>query len=68
MAKKIEELSYEELLDSLTGNAIMNLGQGKSMRDIVSSIMLSTNMWTWELAKKKYEQDKSTRTSTKSKG
>lgn len=57
MYKKIEEHSYEELIDLLSGNAIMSLGRGSSMRDIVSSIMLSTNMWTWELAKKKYEQD-----------
>lgn len=67
MAKKFEEFTYEELLDSMTGNAIMNLGRGKSMRDIVSEIMHSTNMWTWEIAKKKYENDgrKDSKTSKK---
>lgn len=51
--KTLKDYDYKELLDHLTGQALVWLGQGKSMHDIMS---LSSNivlMWNDEKGKEK---------------
>ena len=54
--KPLKEWTYDELINYLTGQAIMSLGAGKSMKTIVAENVHLVNMWTWELAKDKYEK------------
>ena len=51
--KPLTDWNYEELIDYLTGKAIMALGQGKSLKSIIADAVHMTNMWTWELAKER---------------
>lgn len=58
MNKDITDYTYEELIDHCTGEAIMSLGKGKSMRDIMVYTVYIVNYWTWELAKKNHKEFK----------
>jgi hypothetical protein len=45
--KELEDYTYEELINKLTGEAIMSLGRGDSFRRIVANIAFAVNMWTY---------------------
>lgn len=54
--KDIKEMTYQELLNYLTGSALMNIGSGESLRSTVSFIMNCTNQWTHALRDKQEKE------------
>jgi hypothetical protein len=54
--KDFNEYSYEELLNYLTGMALMNIGAGESLRSTVNMVMSYTNQWTWKIAEDKLKE------------
>lgn len=45
MNKELKDYTYGELIDYLTGRAIMSLGQGESLRSIIAHSTSVTVMW-----------------------
>jgi hypothetical protein len=55
--KELKNYSYPELVTYMTGNAVMALGQGKSLYNIVAEVAHLTNMWTVETQKERNEKE-----------
>lgn len=49
----IEDMTHEQLLDYLSGESIMKLGRGSSIRDIVWMVFEATCRWNQDKKKKK---------------
>lgn len=52
MDKKIENYTYEELVNYVTGLALMEIGAGTPFRKVVNTIAYMVNYWTAEALKK----------------